>query len=224
MEQQPAADDRSELELEAERSGDPFLLLETDSGPRVVVLQPGSRLRLGRGPNVDLDLGADTEISRVHADIRHDGGRWGVLDDEQSRNGTFVNERRVRGWQELEDGDSLRLGRTEIRFRDPAREPDPEPVAEPAGEERGPVALSGEERELLVALCAPLAYAREGAEPATADELTGRLGREVSEIVADIDRLSERFGVGGSNLERREGLAESALRAGIVTPRELETA
>lgn len=224
MEASRAAHDRSELELEAERAGDPFLLLGSDGEVRVVALEPGSRIRLGRGPNVDIDLGSDTEISRVHAEIRHDGGRWAVLDDEQSRNGTFVNERRVRGWHELEDGDSLRLGRTEIRFRDPAREREADAAEAPAEEQPDATELSAADRALLAALCAPLAEAREGAEPASAERLAEQLDRDPEAVSVEVERLAERFGTGGSGLEQREALAEMALRAGVVRVAELEPA
>jgi hypothetical protein len=78
---------------------------------------------IGRGLGADLRL-EDSHVSRHHAIVcqRGDGAR--VLDN-RSRNGTFVNGRRLTiGY--LNDGDVLRLGRVTCRFVEVA--PDREPL------------------------------------------------------------------------------------------------
>jgi DNA-binding winged helix-turn-helix (wHTH) protein len=56
-------------------------------------------------------------VSRRHACIRVEGGR-GVLTDLGSKNGTFVQGRRVTAPIRLEDGDEVRLGlRASVVFR-----------------------------------------------------------------------------------------------------------
>lgn len=216
---------RSDPEVDAERAGEPFLLLEADQeGVRIISLDAEGTLTIGRGPNVDLDLAADTEVSRHHAEIRRDGERWAVLDDGMSRNGSFVNEVRVKGWQALEDGDSLRVGRTELRFRDPVREPD-EPDDEPVEEvaTAAPVHVSTEQKRMLIALCAPLAEGHEGAAPATPAELAEALDSDEATIERELAVLAERYGAGSDDpFATRERVAEVVLRAGVISLDDLD--
>jgi hypothetical protein len=65
--------------------------------------------RAGAGATIELD---DPEISRSHAALECQGARI-VLRDLGSRNGTFVDERRVQE-QPLGDGAEFRLGRTRL--------------------------------------------------------------------------------------------------------------
>jgi hypothetical protein len=65
---------------------------------------------IGRVPNNDIVLGFPT-VSKVHAYLRREGGRWHVH-DQRSRNGTFVGRRRLApgGSHPLEDGAVLHVG------------------------------------------------------------------------------------------------------------------
>jgi predicted component of type VI protein secretion system len=67
-------------------------------------------LRLGRNPQADLEL-ADASVSRDHAQITGRPGRW-LVHDLHSRNGTWINERRVApgGAHPLHHGDRIRCG------------------------------------------------------------------------------------------------------------------
>jgi S1-C subfamily serine protease len=70
-------------------------------------------LRLGRAADNDVVL-ADEEVSRHHAVIRWQDDRpW--IEDNGSRNGTFVDEVRVTGAQPLHPGQVIRLGRTRLQ-------------------------------------------------------------------------------------------------------------
>jgi two-component system cell cycle response regulator len=82
-----------------------------DRGRSYVLSQPA--VRLGRGLDCEVRVN-DESVSRVHATVTAEGGGW-VLEDAGSRNGTFVEERKVRRY-ELRDGDELQLG-TRARFR-----------------------------------------------------------------------------------------------------------
>ena len=55
-------------------------------------------------------------VSRRHARITVSGSRF-VLDDLGSKNGTYLNDVRIRGPVELDDGDRVRLGGLPLRFR-----------------------------------------------------------------------------------------------------------
>ncbi len=57
----------------------------------------------------------DDYISRLHATINFDGNRF-KISDSSSKTGTFVNNQRIRGWNILEDGDEIKIGRTYLKF------------------------------------------------------------------------------------------------------------
>lgn len=71
-------------------------------------------LVLGRASTCDLVL-ADETVSRRHAELRRDEGRW-MLRDLSSTNGTWDG-----GWRvtetEIDAGSQLHLGRLLVRFR-----------------------------------------------------------------------------------------------------------
>ena len=84
---------------------------------RTFVLVEGDNI-IGRDPssNVWLD---DPDVSRRHARIRIDTvQRSAVLDDLGSTNGTLLGRSRVKSEMPLADGDIIRLGPIELRFRD----------------------------------------------------------------------------------------------------------
>ncbi|MEJ2733945.1 MAG: FHA domain-containing protein [Anaerolineae bacterium] len=56
----------------------------------------------------------DPQVSRHHAEILMQGGRW-VVADLGSANGTFVNGQQLTGPQVLNHGDLLRVGQTQFR-------------------------------------------------------------------------------------------------------------
>jgi pSer/pThr/pTyr-binding forkhead associated (FHA) protein len=70
-------------------------------------------LLIGRSSACQLVLADDT-VSRRHAELRAEGGRW-LLRDLGSSNGTYLNGRRVIE-AEVRPGDLLHLGGAEIRL------------------------------------------------------------------------------------------------------------
>ncbi|MGH7201706.1 MAG: ATP-binding protein [Planctomycetaceae bacterium] len=73
----------------------------------------GETVGIGRGVQNAVRI-LDTEVSRQHAVLHAESGRY-VLTDRRSSNGTFVNGEPV-GRQELRDGDQIQLGRTVLVF------------------------------------------------------------------------------------------------------------
>lgn len=71
-------------------------------------------LRIGRDPANGLRLNHET-VSRVHAELRRQGGMW-VLRDLGSTNGTTVNGRRVIGAVAVRAGDQVAFGRVAYRL------------------------------------------------------------------------------------------------------------
>lgn len=83
--------------------------------------QKGTDFRIFNGTN-SLGAAADNDIvltddylSSKHATIRYEDGKY-VFIDHDSTNGSFINEKRVTK-EELIDNDTIRVGRTELRFK-----------------------------------------------------------------------------------------------------------
>jgi hypothetical protein len=75
-------------------------------------------LTIGRGPDNDLVIDVATpgseSVSRQHARIFCEGGRW-ILEDLESQNGVYVNGRRT-GRNVLQDGWTLAIGGVQAVF------------------------------------------------------------------------------------------------------------
>ena len=157
----------------AEREGKPFLLLRDGAQTQHLVRLPtdGDRLTIGRGEGVDLALDWDERVSRVHAELEHVGESWAVADDGLSRNGTYVNGKRVRGRQRLEEGDELRLGGTRMVFRSPEGGVGGAATTKVSQSVVAFTAVSEAQRRVLVALCRPFAGGDPWAPPATHKDL-----------------------------------------------------
>lgn len=76
-----------------------------------------NRIALGRDPRrADVAFPADDNVSGVHAEIRRTGSTFSIA-DAGSRNGTFVNDKKLGTPVPLADGDKIVIGRTPLRFR-----------------------------------------------------------------------------------------------------------
>jgi len=106
-------------------SSRPPALLTVLNGPRA-----GEELALememttiGRQGGSDLQLLGEG-ISRNHAVITREANGSYFFEDAGSRNGSFVNDLRVTGVHQLQDGDVIRVGVVALRFSSPAAEVD----------------------------------------------------------------------------------------------------
>lgn len=85
------------------------LTIETAHGRPKRVPLPGDRVTIGRGQQAAISIDADG-LSRLHATIHRDGSRVWIV-DENSTNGTFVNDLPVKpSGTPITDGDEIRLG------------------------------------------------------------------------------------------------------------------
>ncbi len=84
-----------------------------DRGRTITPADDGAPIVLGRKSS-DIVL-SDPTVSRRHAELRFDGGRWTVRDLDSS-NGTFVNEQKVAEPLELRHNDQIRCGATVLLF------------------------------------------------------------------------------------------------------------
>jgi pSer/pThr/pTyr-binding forkhead associated (FHA) protein len=198
--------------LQAERRGVPFALyLDGDGRQRIVDLDDGRPLCIGRQPSTDIPLPWDTEVSRAHAMLERVGEEWTLVDDGLSRNGSYVNGQRVRARQRLADGDTITVGRTLIVFA----AAEPELVATETTRESAPPELSAAQRRVLSALCRPL---REDAfaGPPSNREIAEQLFVSVETVKSHLHALFELFGVEDMPQNRKRAeLVRRAFERGV---------
>jgi pSer/pThr/pTyr-binding forkhead associated (FHA) protein len=217
-----ASVDELRAQIEAERSGRPFLVYRDDGGAqRVVLLVPSvGKIAAGRQPSAQISLPWDEKVSRLHAELEPVAEDWVLVDDGLSRNGSYVNGERVSGRRVLVDRDVLRFGRTEILFRRPR----PAKLGSTAVESvvRPVATLTQIQRDVLVALCRPFKGAPGFAVPASNQQIAREVHLSVDAVKAHLRVLFEKFGV--SHLppnKKRVRLVEVAFQRGAVTEREL---
>ena len=80
--------------LAIERRGGAFLAFRDEQADlRFFAVGGGDATRdatstVGRRAGMDLPLAWDSEVSGLHAELRHVGGEWAIVDDGLSTNGT----------------------------------------------------------------------------------------------------------------------------------------
>ena len=95
----------------------PYLTHRTAAGETLNQWEFHDRtVSVGRGATVDF-LIIDKEMSRVHFSIAPAGAGY-VLEDNQSANGTWVNDQRVKAPVPLKPGDQIRAGASHFMFED----------------------------------------------------------------------------------------------------------
>jgi FHA domain/Bacterial regulatory proteins, luxR family len=210
-------------QIEAEREGRPFLVFrDGEDTQRIVAFQPGAgELWVGRGGSADVRLEWDEEVSGLHAQIELVGEECTLVDDGLSRNGSFVNEERVHGRRHLRDGDSLRFGRTLVRYRRPGTGTGAEETAI-ATDAPAAAKISPAQRKVLLALCRPYKDGASFATPATNQQIGAELHLSIDAVKTHMRALFEKLEVGAlPQNQKRVALAERALQTGVVTAREL---
>jgi adenylate cyclase len=96
----------------------PHLILRTESGPRYLALSGNNCWTFGRSDENQFTI-PDRWVSRAHAMLQQtDLGEFYLI-DLGSRNGSFINGRRVSVPVRLNNGDRLTLGQTEMVFYAP---------------------------------------------------------------------------------------------------------
>jgi pSer/pThr/pTyr-binding forkhead associated (FHA) protein len=207
--------------LEAERAGAPFFIYNDGAGAeRIFVLRDASRLTIGRDAANDIALEWDAKASRLHAELVRMGSEWTIVDDGLSRNGTYVNGRRLTGRRRLRDGDTIGFGQTTAVFRAPVAAALEETHRAPGG--GAAPDLTPAQRRVLVALCRPWRGRQEHAMPATNKEIADELVVSVDAVKANLRALFDKFGVEELPQNRKRArLVELAFETGAVSTRDL---
>ena len=202
---------------EAEEAGEPFLVFRDGNGvQRIVALGPGRAVAvLGRSEASDVPIDWDDRVSRTHAKLERIGSEWSIEDDGLSRNGTYVNEERVRGPRRLRDGDIVRAGHTTLVFRAPAS--GGSSLTAPESRLAPPPALSDAQRRVLDALCRPCLDQTGLMSPATNEQIASELHLSIDAVKAHLRQLYRRFDVEDlPQIQKRTALVRIALGAGLV--------
>jgi DNA-binding NarL/FixJ family response regulator len=210
--------------LAVERRGEAFLAFRDEQGDlRFFAVSAQDETRdatstVGRRAGMDLPLAWDSEVSALHAELRHVGGEWAIVDDGLSTNGTYVNGQRITGRQRLRDGDRIRIGRTVLAYKAAQATLVQETVS--AGDLPA-VELTETQRRVLIALCRPY---RDGnfATPATNQEVAAEVFLSVDAVKMHLRTLFGKFDLGElPQNQKRARLAECALQFGVISHREL---
>jgi DNA-binding CsgD family transcriptional regulator len=192
-----------------------------------------SPITIGREPGADISLPWDERVSRSHARLEMVGedpaADWTLVDDGSSRNGSFVNGRRVRGRVRLSDGDTMSFGSTLVVFRAPGGEqPTADAPAEPAQQVESSdtmmlsiavsrAALSDSQYRVLAALAKPCLRPSAPGPPATNEQIARQLFLGTDTVEGHLQELYRKFGVEALDPdERRARVVERARQLGIL--------
>jgi hypothetical protein len=152
----------------------------------------------------------EPSVSRVHAILQLLSSMW-MVEDCGSRNGTYVQGKRIPSLHPLRPGEELRVGRVPLRLGGHASGggKETEATAELP-------ALTARERDVLVALCGPLADGDVFTEPSSVREIAAALQVSDAAVKQHLAHLYDKFGVVEGD-RRRSRLANAALDAAAVT-------
>jgi transcriptional regulator of acetoin/glycerol metabolism len=151
-----------------------YLLVRSESRDEVLVVEDGAQLSFGRTSRAAVRLNSEL-VSREHARLTRAGGLL-EIEDLRSRNGTFVNDRRIEVPTRLRAGSVVRIGGMQIVVA----------VGEHDASSVGLVVADA-------AMVQPFALARRAARaPSSPVLVTGEAGSGRSIFAQQIHRWSER--------------------------------
>jgi hypothetical protein len=205
--------------IAAEAAGVPFLYWLDEDGEQHILMLGDDRPRVtvGRSAECDVVLGWDREVSRKHALLEPIGEDWTLIDDNLSKNGSFVNGTQIRGRHRLSDRDRLCFGVTHVTYREATRAEGSESTARPPGA-AGQIPLTDIQRKLLIALCRPIMEST-STTPATNPQIAAEVHLSVDAVKAHMRDLFVRFGLGElPQNEKRNRLVVSVLASGLLAP------
>ncbi len=180
----------------------------------------GPVVTLGRAPEADIVVDGDLLVSRVHTTLELVAGVWTVMDNGLSRNGTYVNGRRVTGRVLLHDRDEIRVGASLLTFCAPAETTGAHTlVGEPLLTR---ARLTAAQRAVVVALCRPYKHGQPYVTPATNLQIAEELCLSVDAVKTHLRALFHRLDIDHlPQNAKRVRLAELALRYGLVSTHDL---
>ena len=175
---------------------------------------------IGRAPSADVVIDGDLLVSRLHSTLERVAGVWTVSDNGLSRNGTFVNGRRVSGRVQLHDRDEIRVGFTVLTFCAPA---EVDGVHTLVGEPLLTASrLTPVQHAELLALCRPYKHEQAYATPSTNQQIAAELCLSVDAVKTHLRVLYHKLGIDRlPQNQKRTRLVEMALQHGFVSTHDL---
>ncbi|WP_433802941.1 FHA domain-containing protein [Actinomycetospora sp. CA-084318] len=192
-----------------------FLEVSRPGGTEVVLLV-GTTMTIGRAPSNNVVLAHDGHVSSLHAVMQAYGTSWAIR-DLGSTNGTVVAGERLLTERALRHGDIIMIGSTRVTYRGP----DTGRAADRTNTRRSAPELTRRERDVLHALCRPLASDAVFREPATARDIAAALVVTEAAVKQHLLRLYDKFELDPASTRRRVELANEALQRGAVNPADL---
>jgi predicted component of type VI protein secretion system len=196
--------------------GDAYLSLWSTQAQERRWPLPPERLTatIGRASTADVCLVGDVRVSRVHAVLERVGGLWTLTDDGLSRNGTFLNGRRLVHRMRLRDRDKIRVGDTVLTFCAPPQTTSQQTAAAEALP--AVTRLTGPQRLILVALCRPYGDDHAYPSPASNQQIAQELFLSLDAVKTHLRALFHKFGIEDlPQNQKRARLAEIALELGL---------
>jgi len=206
-------------QIEAERTGMPFLLWRDRTGEQhILMLEPDrQRVTIGRREQSDVPLTSDPEVSRTHALLEFVGETWTLVDDGLSSNGSYVNGDRVRGRRRLEDRARMCFGKTHVVYREPASGGGSVSTAR-APTSPGAMPVTQMQRKVLIALCRPVVESS-SSTPATNPQIAAEVFLSVDAVKRHLRLLFDRFGLEElPQNEKRTRLVSIVRGSGVIAP------
>jgi DNA-binding NarL/FixJ family response regulator len=171
-------------------------------------------LTIGRALSADVCLSGDVQVSRVHAVLERIGGQWTIVDDGLSRNGTFLNGRRLTHRVRLRDRDKIRLGETVLTFCAPPQTASQQTVE--GGALPALPRLTDRQRLVLVALCRPCRDAPGYASPTSNQQIAKELFLSLQAVKTHLRVIFHKFGIDAlPQNQKRARLVELAEQFGL---------
>jgi hypothetical protein len=210
----------TEMGRAAPEHGDAYLARQNTWGEQQRwQLPPEGSVTIGRGSAADVCLSEDSQVSQVHAVLERVGGLWTIVDDGLSRNGTFLNGRRLANRARLRDRDKISVGETVLTFCAPPQTMSQKTVV--GGILPAATRLTEAQRSVLVALCRPYQGDRPYASPASNQQIASELCLSLDAVKTHLRVLFHKFGIEDlPQNQKRARLAEIALELGLVADTE----
>ena len=175
-------------------------LVVIDGDHRREVTLEGAVVTVGRGEDCEVVLPADETVSRRHVRLDRSDAGWTVT-DLGSRNGTFVNGRRVIATTDLGEDDRVLLGGYVLLVRSQRSDDSQTRDASVAGRAVAGAGLSAREVDVVRLVCAGLP------DQAIAEQLF----LSVKTVHSHLDRIGAKTGH-----RRRPELVRFALEHGLA--------